>query len=127
MRSRLMKKILGTAALTIAALGLASAAAAEKGKSAVPRIGEPAVIDFAGGGGIRDYYAPNDHQIYLRDRANHWYLATLSGPCRGVRINPQVAFETDPTGRFDTFSAVRTRYHRCHVTSLVRAEGPRAK
>lgn len=105
-----------------------AAGAADEGRETrTPRYGQDAVINFAAGDGIRDWYASNDRSIYIMDRTGRWYYATLSGPCQGLRFNQGVAFETDPTGRFDTFSAIRTRFHRCHVDKLVRAPRPAAK
>jgi len=126
-RNRFAKTLFGGAALGAAAFGMSADAMAQRGRSAAPAFGQDAVIDFAGAGGIRDWHAENDSSIYLMDRAGHWYLALLSGPCWGLRFNRAVAFETDVSGRFDTFSTVRTRNHRCHVDRIVRSPRPAAK
>jgi hypothetical protein len=106
-------------------LGLSSAGAAMQSRTA--EFGRDAVIPFANGDGIRDWYAPNPRVIYLMDRTNRWYRATLSAPCQGLRFNQAVAFDTDPLGTFDTFSRIITRDNVCHIDRLVRAPRPAAK
>lgn len=107
--------------------GVAAAPAIAADQQAKAVYGQPATIPFAANGGIRDWHAANDRQLYIRDRAGRWYLATLSAPCHGLTFNNAVAFETDELGQFDTWSRVVTRDHRCGVESLVRSPAPAAK
>jgi hypothetical protein len=126
----MISKAFVAAALAGAALlsnSPAAGAADQGGRSRTSQFGQNAVIDHAKWGGIQDWYSNNDRSIYLMDRAGRWYLATLGGPCPGLRFNNAIAFETDPTGNFDTFSSIRTRYASCHVDRLVRAPRPAAK
>ena len=66
-------------------------------------------ITFASNGGLRDWEPgpPNSGIVYVRDRAEHWYQVTLSGPCVRDRALDRLTYTTDNTGTFDRFSRVK--------------------
>lgn len=89
--------------------------------------GKDAVIDYAAGGGIRDWHAENDRGIYVRDSRNDWYYIQFKAPCPGVLTGQQIAFDTDVVGRFDKLSRVVTQTETCGVESIQRTKAPQAK
>lgn len=116
------KFFLKTIMVIAAGLGAAGAAAAQNYDR-----GRETGIDFAANGGIRDWHAPNDREIYIMDRMGRWYHAELGGRCINLPYLRTVQFETDAAGRFDSFSLINTEYGSCQVESLVRSERPAAK
>lgn len=108
------------AAMLLGAAAIAAPASAQDGRA----YGKPAAIEF---GGVQDWHAEDNDSVYVRDRAGRWYLATLTAPCPALRFQHMIAFETDPTGRFDRWSAIRTRDQTCAIESLVASPPPAAK
>jgi hypothetical protein len=104
------------------ALGLALAPAHARPQPASAP-GE-ASIAFANSGGIRDWRAEGDRTIYIRDRANHWYKATLLTPALDLSVATAIGFDTGPVDSFDRTSWVVVRGQRYAVDSLVRIDGP---
>jgi hypothetical protein len=88
-----------------------------------PKVGKETVISFASGGGLRDWQAgaPDSGILYVRDRTQHWYQVTLSGPCVKNAVPDNMTYTTDINGTFDKFSMVQFgRYpnQTCGVTSI---------
>lgn len=111
-----MKAAISVALLASVAIGAAHAAApANKAKEAA--------IHFADSGGIYDYKAVNDHELYIQSRDRSWYKAELLGPCDGLQYATGIGFQTEPSGDLTKFGAVLVNGHRCVVTSLVAIEG----
>jgi len=117
--TRKLAPMFGTAAALLLAVSPAALSA--------QRIGASATIEFAGGGGIRDWHAENDRSIYIMDRAGKWYYATFSNRCTRLPNSGTVRFETDALGRFDHFSQVHTGWSTCQVDTIVRSHAPAAK
>jgi hypothetical protein len=109
--------------------GAAAALLLAASPAAVPaqRIGTQTAIDFAGGGGIRDWHAEDEQSIYIMDRMGRWYHATFSHRCARLPNSGTVHFETDALGRFDHFSQVHTSWGTCQVDRIVRSHAPAAK
>jgi len=110
-------------------LGAASALLLTASPAAVSaqRIGTRTAIDYAGGGGIRDWHAEDERSIYIMDRMGKWYYATFSHRCMRLPNSGTVYFETDALGRFDEFSQVHTNWGTCQVDTIVRSHAPAAK
>lgn len=106
------------AALILSGCTQTMSAASPAGRSA---------IDYAAGGGIRDWHAEDANGIFIRDSANNWHYARFTGPCPGVVREQQIAFEPDPLGRFDELSRVRTQTETCAVASIQASQPPAAK
>lgn len=109
--------------------GTAAALLLAVSPAAVPAqpIGKSTAIDYAAGGGIRDWHAEDERSIYLMDRMGKWYYATFTHRCARLPNSGTIGFETDALGRFDHFSSVQTRYGNCQVDRIVRSHAPAAK
>lgn len=86
-----------------------------------------ASIPFADHDGIYSWQVENDRSILIQGQNRKWYRAKLMSSCFDLLFAEQVAFETNPSGSFDKFSAVRVRSQRCPVTSLVETTAPAKK
>jgi hypothetical protein len=100
-------------------------AAAKPAPAAAPA--PEASIPFANHDGIYTWQVENDSSILIQGQNRKWYRATLMSSCFDLPFAEQVAFETNPSGSFDKFSAVRVRSQRCPVTSLVETTAPAKK
>jgi hypothetical protein len=107
-------------------LALASLLLVQSAGGAQPAQGN-ASIDYAAGGGIRDWHADDDRGVYLRDRTNRWYYAAFRHRCPGVVRDQRIAFDTNGFQRFDRLSSVKTATETCAVESLDRSDAPAAK
>lgn len=113
--------------MKIAALVISVAAAAAASASATTVVPRQASINNANNGGIRDWYAPGAHGIYLRDRTNRWYYAAFTYACPGVLYNDTIGFDTFGDHRFDRSSRVVTRQGSCAIDSVSATAAPAAK
>ncbi|NML07731.1 DUF6491 family protein [Sphingomonas sp. G-3-2-10] len=114
------------AAALVPALLIAGAAAAQ---TAGPKSGEQADIPFATNGGIRTF-TPDDrgNGVYLQDRRNNWYYASLAGPCMDLPFATRIGYRTfggsSTLSRGDT---IFTEREQCLITDLVRSGPPPKK
>lgn len=86
-----------------------------------------AAIDYAVGGGIRDWHAVDARGIYLRDRANRWYYAAFDHDCPGVLYDARIEFITDGSNRFDRLGRVKTETMTCGLAALDASPPPTDK
>ena len=86
-----------------------------------------ASIPFADHNGIYTWQVENSRSLLIQSQSKKWYRATLMSSCFDLPFAEQVAFETNPNGSFDKFSAIRVRSQRCPVTSLVETTAPAKK
>ncbi len=91
----------------------------------LPMARETTIRDAANGG-IRDWHADDDRNLYLRDRVGRWYHASFAAGCPGVRHSSTIIFNTDALGAFDRFGTISTYRGRCSVNSVVRSSPPAA-
>ena len=129
-------KALAIVSLTVYVLAATAAGAADepKGEVATKPASAPATapapeasIPFANHDGIYTWQVENDRSMLIQGQNRKWYRATLMSSCFDLPFAEQVAFETNPSGSFDKFSAVRVRSQRCPVTSLVETTAPAKK
>ena len=93
-------------------------------------VGGPPVethIPFANHGGIYTWQVENDRSILIQGQNRKWYRATLFSPCFDLPFAEGIGFETDSSGAFDKFSAIRVRTQKCMLNSLVEAPAPLKK
>ena len=129
-------KALSIVSLTICALAGSAAWAADEPKTEAPAkpANAPATapapeasIPFANHDGIYTWQVENTRSLLIQGQNRKWYRATLMSSCFDLPFAEQVAFETNPSGSFDKFSAVRVRSQRCPVTSLIETTAPAKK
>lgn len=82
-----------------------------------------AAIHFADSGGIFDYKAVSNHELYIQSRDRTWYKAELIGPCDGLEFATAIGFKAEPGGDFTKFGDVVVNGRSCKVASLVAIEG----
>jgi len=105
------------------ALGLPSVASAKDATPAASRSVE-ASIPFANHGGIRNWQVTGRDTLYIQDSSNHWYKASLMGPCLNLPFAETLGFKSNPDGSFDRFSSVFTGHQQCQLTSLTASAPP---
>lgn len=86
-----------------------------------------ASIPFANHDGIYTWQVENNRSLLIQGQNRKWYRATLMSSCFDLPFAEQLAFETNPSGSFDKFSAIKVRGQRCPVTSLVETTAPPKK
>ncbi len=120
-------KTLALVPLVVCLLAGAAARAADDPKTDAGAKSAPAVeasIPFADHDGIYTWQVENNRTVLIQSQSRKWYRATLMSPCFDLPFAEQIAFETNPSGSFDKFSAIRVRSQRCPVTSLVQTNAP---
>lgn len=86
-----------------------------------------AAIDYAAGGGVRDWQAVDARGIYLRDRTDRWYYAAFDHSCPGVLYDMRLEFFTDGSNRFDRSGRVQTETMTCGIAALDASPAPADK
>jgi hypothetical protein len=107
----------------ILALGLAGAPALASDTAEAPVVRQ-AHIPFVSNGGIRSWHFGDRETLYVQDRHNRWYEATLMTPVFAWRSQWAIGFETRGIDTFGRFSTVLVDGWRHPVQSLVRLDGP---
>jgi Family of unknown function (DUF6491) len=70
----------------------------------------------------------DDQTLLIQDQNRRWYKATLFGRCINLPfVGDRIAFDSNPSGTFDKFSAILVRGQRCPLTSLVATTPPPKK
>ena len=69
----------------------------------------------------------DDQTLLIQDRSRRWYKATLFGHCINLPFANRIAFDSNPSGTFDKFSAILVRGQRCPLMSLVATTAPAKK
>lgn len=104
--------------ILLAMLGVASIAAAAPAPEAR--------IAFAKSN-IWNWQVVNDETVLIQDIGHRWYKATLLGHCINLPFAERIAFDSNPDGTFDKFSAILYRGQRCPLRSLVETAAPPKK
>jgi len=69
----------------------------------------------------------DDQTVLIQDQSRRWYKATLFGHCINLPFAQRIAFDSNPGGTFDKFSAILVRGQRCPLMSLVASTAPPKK
>jgi len=69
----------------------------------------------------------DDQTVLIQDQSRRWYKATLFGHCINLPFADRIAFDSNPGGTFDKFSAILVRGQRCPLMSLVATSAPPKK
>jgi hypothetical protein len=86
-----------------------------------------AQIPFANKGGIWKWQVVDNNTVLIESRGRKWYKATLFGNCINLSFAQRMSFESNPSGTFDKFSAIRSGNQRCPLVSLVETAAPQKK
>jgi hypothetical protein len=76
---------------------------------------------------IRDFEAPTDDLLYLKDRQGRWYRAEIGGACFGLKWAFAIGYDTHGSLSLDQGSHILVGRERCPIVSLTRSEGPPRK
>lgn len=76
---------------------------------------------------VRDFEAPTDDILYLKDRRDRWYRAELAGSCFGLKSAFAIGYDTRGRLSLDQGSHILVDGQRCTIVSLTRSEGPPRK
>jgi Family of unknown function (DUF6491) len=104
----------------------ASAPAAAPAASAATAPAPEAQIPFAKRN-IWNWQVIDDQTVLIQDQGRRWYKATLFGRCIDLPFAQRIAFDSNPGGTFDKFSAILVRGQRCPLRSLVATAAPPKK
>ena len=113
-----MKQSKVVALMVLGAIVCAAAAAA-------PAASE-AQIPFAKNN-LWNWQVVDDQTVLIQDQSRRWYKATLFGHCINLPFANTIAFDSNPSGTFDKFSAILVRGQRCPLKSLVESSAPPKK
>lgn len=119
-----------TLPLLLGVSGPAVAADATPPAADVPA--DRAAIHFADYGGIRNWRADSDHELYVEARNDKWYKATFFGPCWGLRSAIGIGFVSDMGSTVDRYSSIIVRRPgngiiECHFRTFEELPGPPPK
>lgn len=103
-----------------------SSAAAAPAASSAPATAPEAQIPFAKKN-IWNWQVVDDQTVLIQDVGRRWYKATLFGRCIDLPFAQRIAFDSNPGGTFDKFSAILVRGQRCPLRSLVATSAPPKK
>jgi photosystem II stability/assembly factor-like uncharacterized protein len=76
---------------------------------------------------IWNWQVVDDKTVLIQDQGRRWYKATLFGNCINLSFANRLAFDSNPGGTFDKFSAILVRGQRCPLSSLVQTSAPPKK
>jgi hypothetical protein len=76
---------------------------------------------------IWNWQVLDDQTVLIQDQGRRWYKATLFGHCINLPFANKIAFDSNPGGSFDKFSAILVRGQRCPLMSLVETTAPPKK
>jgi hypothetical protein len=76
---------------------------------------------------IWNWQVVDDQTLLIQDQGRRWYKATLFGHCINLPFANRIAFDSNPGGSFDKFSAILVRGQRCPLRSLVKSPAPPKK
>jgi len=109
-----------------AALLVASPALADRPAPVRPAVVvQPnASIPFANHGGVDDFRAVSDHEIWFKDNHRRWYRAVLFGPAFDLRYAEAVGIDARPSGTLDRFGGIYVRGRHYNFTSFDLMSGP---
>jgi hypothetical protein len=102
------------------------AAPAAGGAAAAPVPVREAQIPFAKRN-IWNWQVVDDQTVLIQDQGRRWYKATLFNHCINLPFAQRIAFDSNPSGTFDKFSAILYRGQRCPLSSLVATAAPPKK
>jgi len=94
--------------------------------AAAPAPAPEAQIPFAKRN-LWNWQVVDDQTVLIQDQGRRWYKATLFGHCINLPFAERIAFDSNPDGTFDKFSAILVRGHRCPLMSLVATSAPPKK
>jgi hypothetical protein len=94
--------------------------------AAAPAPAPEAQIPFAKRN-IWNWQVVDDQTVLIQDQGRRWYKATLFNHCINLPFAQRIAFDSNPSGSFDKFSAILYRGQRCPVRSLVATAAPPKK
>jgi hypothetical protein len=73
---------------------------------------------------IWNWQVVDDQTVLIQDQSRRWYKATLFSHCINLPFADRIAFDSNPGGTFDKFSAILVRGQRCPLSSLVKTTAP---
>jgi hypothetical protein len=76
---------------------------------------------------IWNWQVVDDQTVLIQDQGRRWYKATLFSRCIDLPFADRIAFDSNPSGTFDKFSAILVRGQRCPLKSLVETSAPPKK
>jgi hypothetical protein len=76
---------------------------------------------------IWNWQVVDDQTVLIQDQGRRWYKATLFSHCINLPFAQRIAFDSNPGGTFDKFSAILVRGQRCPLRSLVETTAPPKK
>ncbi len=94
--------------------------------AAAPAPAPEAQIAFAKSN-IWNWQVVDDQTVLIQDQGRRWYKATLFSRCIDLPFADRIAFDSNPSGTFDKFSAILVRGQRCPLKSLVETSAPPKK
>ena len=94
--------------------------------AAAPAAESEAQIHFAKRN-IWNWQVVDEKTVLIQDQGRRWYKATLFGTCIALPFADRLAFDSNPSGSFDKFSAILVRGQRCPLSSLVKTAAPPKK
>ena len=117
----MLRKLIGPALATIAAASLGGAAIA------APPPAPRAEIPFADHGGVDNWQAVSDREIWFEDLHHHWFRATLMSPAIDLPFVEHIGIDARPAGTLDKFGGIYVHGRHYPFASFEAMPGPPPK
>jgi len=125
------KAIVPLAALLIAAPACFAPVLAEPADAPPAEAGSaesrPAAIAFANHGGVDDWRALSDREIWFRESHNTWFRATLLTPAFDLLSTETIGIDAGPSGTLDKFGGITVKGRSYSFATFERMPGPPPK
>jgi len=122
----LLGTMLAVAAACVAPAADNPTAPAGSSAAAAPAPAAEVQIPFAKRN-LWNWQVVDDQTVLIQDQSRRWYKATMFGHCINLPFADRIAFDSNPSGTFDKFSAILVRGQRCPLMSLVASSAPPKK
>jgi len=115
--------------LPLAAAALAAAASPALAQPPAPVrpavvVTRDASIAFANHGGVDDWRAVGDREIWFKDNHRRWYRAVLFSPAFDLPYAEAIGIDARPSGTLDRFGGIYVRGRHYNFTSFEQMSGP---
>lgn len=117
----MMRKFMAPVLTAAAAISVSAAAVA-----AAPSP-PPAEIAFADHGGVDNWQAVSDREIWFEDQHRHWYRAMLMTPAFDLPFVEHIGIDARPMGTLDRFGGIIVKGQHYSFRSFERMPGPPPK
>jgi len=118
------KSVLPLAATVLAAAASPAPAQPPGPVRPVVVVARDASIPFANHGGVDDWRAVGNREVWFKDSHRRWYRAVLFSPATQLPYTETIGIDARPSGMLDKFGGIYVRGQHYNFTSFELMSGP---